>query len=297
MKYQIGLTAESCDSIIDEKITGVGMIRGEYLCRILGEYYTLDSCRKYVYDYIEKICEVYKGKDVWYRNADFIVEEVNVLRGCDIFLNDNVSILGLRGTRRGLKYEDVFKMELEIIAELSQKHNNLHVLFSYIKDVDELDRCLSLLKELNFKNKFGIMAEIPSVIFSLEDFLSREISNITIGVNDLTSLVLGTYRGTEYHNCNHPAILRCIKECVEKTRNKPISVSVGGIVNKELMKNCENIGVDNFIVNYPLLNEVLDISLDNLPDINLLSEIKQKTKKERIKNRIELYKKFINENS
>lgn len=40
-------------------------------------------------------------------------------------------------------------------------------------------------------------------------------------------------------------------------------------------------GVDSFIVNYPLLPEMLDISENELPHISLLKEIKQLTKSRR----------------
>lgn len=293
MKYRLALNAETITDCIDERLEGVGMIRGEYPCRLIDEYITLESCRKYIYDYVENVCQAFAGKDVWYRNADFIVQEVNVLKGADVILDEGDYILGLRGTRRGLRYKDVFKLELGVIAELSKKYSNLNILFSFIKDVDELDECISILKELGFKNKYGVMAEIPSVIFDIESFIARGISNITIGVNDLSTLVLGTYRTSGYHDCNHKAVLDCIKRCVDATRGKNVTVSVGGIVNKELMENCESIGVDYFLVNYTLLNEILDVPVEKLPYINQLAEIKKKTKEQRNREVIKKYKKII----
>lgn len=295
MNIRLGLNAEKIKDSIDERIDGVGMIRGEYACRLIDEYFTLESCREYMYNYIESICKIYKGKEVWYRNADFIVQEVNVLKGADYILDESDYILGLRGTRRGVKYIDTFKLELEIIAELSKKYDNLNILFSYIKDTEELEKCLVILKEFGFKNKYGVMVEIPSVLINLEDFIDMGVSNFTIGVNDLTTLVLGTYRTSGLHDCNHKAVLKCIQKCVEATKGKDISVSVGGIVNKELMKNCEELGVDYFIVNYSLLNEILNIPTENLEFIGELAQIKKKTKEQRNIELIKKYKKIINE--
>ena len=296
MEYRIALAAEKIEENPSEVLNGVGMIRGEYLCRIIEEYYTLESCREYVKDYIENICKLYEGKEVWYRNSDFIVDEVNVLKGVDHVLKEQNNILGLRGTRRGLKYKDIFKMELEIVVELSKKYNNINILFSYIKDVEELDECIKILKELGVENKYGIMAEIPSVSMDLENFAKRGVSNITIGVNDLTTLMLGTYRGSDYHDCNHPIILKAIKECVEIAKIYNIEVSVGGIVNKRLLDNCKKIGIDYFIINYPLLNKILNVPSDKLKYINQLSEIKKLTKSKRLLEKIKEYKKFIEEN-
>ena len=139
------------------------------------------------------------------------------------------------------------------------------------------------------------MAEIPSAIINLKDFIDLGISNVTIGVNDLTTLVLGTYRTSGYHDCNHKAVLKCIEKCVDLTKNTDVCVSVGGIVNKELMKNCEKMGVDYFIVNYPLLNEIINTPLEKLEYINQLAEIKKKTKTLRIIEQINKYKKIIND--
>ncbi len=293
MKFRLGLNAEKISDRIDPRLDGVGMIRGEYPCRLIDEYFTLESCREYLYNYIESICKVYNNKEVWYRNADFIVQEVNVLKGADRILDENDYILGLRGIRRGIRYIDVFKLELEIITQLSKKYSNLNILFSFIKDTEELQKCIDVLKELGFENKYGIMAEIPSVIIDIENFIDMGISNITIGVNDLTTLVLGTYRTSGFHDCNHEAVLKCIERCVKVTRGTNISVSVGGYVNRDLLNNCKKIGVDYFIVTYPLLNEILNVPLKKLEYINQLDEIKRKTKGQRNKELIKKYQKLI----
>lgn len=295
MRFRLGLSAEKIEDRVDEKLDGVGMVRGEYPCRLIEEYFTLESCRKYVSEYVESICKIYGDNEVWYRTADFIVQEVNVLKGVDQIIDENDYILGLRGVRRGLKYKAVFKMELEVIAELSKKYPNLNILFSYIKDIEELKECIELLSEVGFKNKYGIMAEIPSTVMDIDKFVELGISNITIGVNDLTTLVLGTYRGSEYHDCNHPAVLKCIEECVRVGKANNVEVSVAGIVNKKLMNNCRKVGVDWFIVNYPLLNEVLDVPLEKLKYINQLAEIKKLTKSKRNIENIKKYRKIIYE--
>ena len=57
MNIRLGLNAEKIKDSIDERIDGVGMIRGEYACRLIDEYFTLESCREYMYNYIESICK------------------------------------------------------------------------------------------------------------------------------------------------------------------------------------------------------------------------------------------------
>ena len=88
-------------------------------------------------------------------------------------------------------------------------------------------------------------------------------------------------------------MLKCIERCVKVTRGTNISVSVGGYVNRDLLNNCKKIGVDYFIVTYPLLNEILNVPLKKLEYINQLDEIKRKTKGQRNKELIKKYQKLI----
>lgn len=281
MNYLLGLHAEPITDKIDSRLTGVGMIRSEYLCRSIEEYFPVKSCCDFVHSYVSNVCDIFSEQEVWYRTAELIVPEVNVLKGADRIIDEKHYILGLRGTRRGVKYQDTFQLELDNISDVAKVKNNLNVLFPYIKDADELEVCLKLLETVGFPNKYGIMAEIPSAIIGIEDFLSLGISNITIGVNDLTTLVLGTYRGSGYHNCTHPSVIKLIEYIVNKAKNKNVQVNVAGNVTSELCSICNDLGVDNFIVNYPLLPEILGIPTDKLPYLNQLKEIKALTKMRR----------------
>lgn len=281
MKYLLGLHAEPITDRIDSRICGVGMIRSEYLCRSIEEYFPLESCQNHISGYVRNVCDVFSGSEVWYRTSELIVPEVNVLRGADHILDEKHYILGLRGVRRGLKYPDTFQIELNIIAKIAEERNNLNILFPFIKDSDELKECIQLLNKAKFKNQFGVMAEIPSVIINVDEFIDLGIANITVGVNDLTTFVLGTYRGSGYHDCTHKAVISLIEQLVKKAKDNNVKVNVAGNVNKKLCHICEQIGVDGFVINYPLLPEVLEVPEDELPYINLLKEIKQLTKSRR----------------
>ncbi|MDR1694099.1 MAG: hypothetical protein LBR70_02760 [Lactobacillaceae bacterium] len=285
MKYLIGLQAEPLTDKVNDKFTGVGMIRSEYLCRSIEEYFPLQSCRDFIYEYVDNICRVFADGEVWYRTAELIAPEINVLKGADHVFEEKHYLLGLRGVRRGLKYQETFMLELDNIAKLSTIRPNLNVLFPYIKDAAELEKCLEMLRKVNFANKYGIMAEIPSAIITLEDFLALGVSNVTVGVNDLTSLTLGTYRESGYHDCTHPAVIKLIETVIDKVRTygqKGAVVNVAGTVNKKLCDICKKLGADNFIINYPLIPGILGTDPAALPYINQLKEIKALTKKRRL---------------
>ncbi len=278
MRYLLALNGERLDDRLSDELSGVGLVRSEYICRSREEYITVPACRAYIAQYLDRVCELFYPNQVWYRTTEFVTPEVNVLRGCDFKIDEKHYLLGLRGVRRGLKYPAALQLELDNLAAVSQRHANLNVLFPYIKDPVELESCLQMLKSSGFKGRYGIMAEIPSTIFLIDDFAKLGISNITLGLNDLTTLILGTYRNSGYHDPTHPAVAAVIEQCVTSAQKWGIPVSVAGYLNKDLIPICRAAGVANLIVHYAELNKVLDVPLTALPDIDFVSEVKKLTK-------------------
>lgn len=279
MNCMLGLSAEPIKDRVNKAFCGVGMIRSEYLCREIEQYITLESCRKHIYEYVSNVCELFYPDPVWYRTSEFVTPETNVLQGNEEYIEEKHYILGLRGIRRGLRYKQSLESELQIITDLSKQYSNLNILFSYIKDTEELNECIKILEKYRFQNKFGIMVEIPSVVFSINDFIACGVSNLTIGMNDLTMMTLGTYRGSEYHDFMHPTMLSIIDYVAQKGSEKNIMVNIGGYLNPELYNYCKDIKIDNAIVNYNLIPKVLNDSPNNYPYLNHVSNIKQLTKK------------------
>lgn len=287
MNYMIALNGEK-PPVLGDFVKGVGMIRSEYLLRNIESYITTENAKKYVEEYVAKVCEFYKGKPVWYRTSELVAPEVNVLQGADVVLEEKHYVLGTRGVRRGLKYKETFNKELQIISILSQKYNNLNILLPYIKDVDELDEILYMLKKNNFAGKCGIMLEIPSVFIMLEEFLKRKINNITIGINDLTMLTLGTFRDSEYHEPCHPAIIKIIRDTVDNVKKyrSDIEVNVAGYISETFAEMIKGIGTDNLVVHYKDMPKICNLSEDLFPDMDFVSSVKKLTKS-RIKEREE----------
>lgn len=271
---------------INEKISGVGMIRGEYILRKIEKYIMHPMAKAYLGEYLNNVCKWYENKEVWYRISEFVPQEINVLEGADYILDEKHYILGLRGIRRSLKYQEAFKEELEVVRLASLKNCNLNILLPYVKDVKEVDEAISLIDQVGCNCKIGVMFEIPSLYFELDELLKRDICNITFGVNDLTMLLLGTYRGSDYHNPNHGAVLCLIKDSIKKIRRiRPdIEINIAGYISKEFYENVRNINIDNIVIHYKDLPDILGVDLKALPDLSLVSDIKKLTKS-RIKER------------
>lgn len=275
MNYKLGLSAEPISNTISELLTGVGMIRSEYLCRFSKEYITTEKCREYIRNYVSSICKLFYPNEVWYRTTEMLVPEINSLKGADAIFEEKHYLLGSRGIRRGLRFPDTFILELNNLKEIANSYDNLHVLFPYINDPKELELSLNILNKIKFPGKYGIMAEIPSAILILEKFASMGISNITIGVNDLTSLTLGVSRSS-YLDHTHPAVLKLIEMANEVGKKFNIPVSVGGYVSKKLDIACQDIGVDSFIVHYKDLPQILAISKTDLEYLKFSNELEDK---------------------
>ena len=278
MNNLLGLSAEPITDRVHPSLQGVGMIRSEYLYRAREEYITMKSCSEFVYNYVCNVCKLFYPSQVWYRTSEFVVPEANVLAGVEEKLPEKHYILGLRGIRRGLKYKDSLHAELQLVSDVAKKYDNLNILFSYIKDPQELDECKQMLKQIEFPNKFGIMVEIPSVIVLLDEFIERGVSNLTIGLNDLSMMVLGAYRGSEYHQLTHSSIEKLIEYVNFKAKESGIPLSVGGYLNNRVYDMCKRIGVDNAIINYNLLPDVFSDRPEKYPYLSTVSDIKRLTK-------------------
>jgi pyruvate,water dikinase len=76
------------------------------------------------------------------------------------------------------------------------------------------------------------MAEVPSVLFLLPDYVQAGVQGISIGTNDLTQLLLAIDRdqgnlGTRLDG-RHPAVLRAVKQLIEMAKTAGIPCSICG---------------------------------------------------------------------
>ena len=283
IKYQLGLSSEPITENPCALLDGVGLLRGEYLCRYKKEYFTIASCREYVKSYIENVLDIFSSQEVWYRTSEFSCEEINILKGCDHNLYEKQSLFGNRGIRRSILYPDIFDLELEIISEISKRHSNLHILFPFVTDDTEMKFCVSRLQQHGFTNLYGAMIEIPAAYHFIEQFIDLGITNFTIGLNDLTTFIFGVRRGYPGHNITHKIIYSFIENVVKKVNHRA-TVSVAGYLNKEFADYAINLGIQKLIIHYSDLNKVLAVPLDRLPYYDHLKKIK-KMERQRSNNR------------
>lgn len=279
MRYRVGLSSEQFPASIAAEFDGVGLIRGEYICRRRFEYVTIPACRKAIQEYLIQCCQAFVGKSIWYRFTELQSNEVNVLEGADHYVdNENNPVVGMRGIRRAIQYPETFRLELQCVTEVAMKYPNLNVLFPFVRDRDDMVFGRDELQAVGFPNRFGMMAEIPSAILRLEEFMDLGVSNVTIGMNDLTCLTLGSARQSQFERFDHPAVIQLIERARACTREAGVELSVAGYVKAGLLTILEAIGVDYAVVHYSNLPEVLGAQWGELPDRLALNEIKRLTR-------------------
>lgn len=280
-KLYLSLNAEMPNELLAKDFCGVGMIRSEYLCRNINKYITVKECQEYIKGYLDNICDTFKNKEVWYRFTDLTSNEIDVLDGCDCNIVEKYHFIGIKGARRYIKFIDTFRIELNLIKEVYKKHSNLNIIIPYIKDIEEYKTLKEIIYQEGYQGKIGIMAEIPSVIFDIDRFIDEGVDSITIGLNDLTSLTLGTYRESEYHNKTHPIMIDIVKKISEKCKENNIIFSIAGYFSRKDIEKYKEIHVDRIIINYADLPN-LDPKYKDLEELGMLKKIKEKTRKKRL---------------
>lgn len=258
-KYKLSLSAENVPRELIPYFSGVGMIRSEYFLKKHGIYTTKPEMQEIITNYVEAATKLFSPHDVWYRTIELPVNWINELDGVDHIIYEDDFMAGSRGIRRSLLYPETFKIELNIISRLSEKYKNLHLLLPFVHDVKELNSTKQLLREVGYKNKIGIMAEIPSAILCLETFCESGIDNITVGLNDLTEFTLASARDLEIYDRAHPAVINMLSRAVEVGKKYKVETVLGGDIDKEMNKIGKQLGFDAITV---FLKDVPNISDD-----------------------------------
>lgn len=167
-------------------------------------------------------------------------------------LEDN-PFLGWRGIRITLDHPEIFLVQVRAMMRANQHHKNLEIMLPMISNVGEVDEAIRLINqayyevdaELNAETsiagddqpikltrpKIGIMLEVPSVIFQLEE-LALRVDFFSVGSNDLTQYLLAVDRNNaqvaNLHDAYHPSVLRALNNIAEQSAKYLVPLSLCG---------------------------------------------------------------------
>jgi phosphotransferase system enzyme I (PtsI) len=184
---------------------------------MIREYMPSEDSQYQVYS---KIFREIKGEEVTIRVLD--IGSDKPLPYVKIPQEDN-PVLGWRGIRVLLSQKELFKNQLRAILRAGAQ-GKLKILFPMVSCVSQMIETRQILgeveSELHAKNiphsenyKVGMMLEVPSVIFSIEEFFEY-VDFMSIGTNDLIQYSFAVDRGNEMvssmFNPLHPSFLKII---------------------------------------------------------------------------------------
>ncbi len=225
-------------------VTGVGLLRAELLAIALQstsaaegwlEQHPTDLIQSFT-DAIQQFAQAFGARPIFYRSLDLRSHEFKSLRPSPLRPATNPA-LGIRGTFSYCVDATLFDIELAALAAAQQAGAiHLNLLLPFVRTVEEFQFCrdrvaaAGLFQQPTFQ--LWIMAEVPSILFLLPEYVQAGVQGISIGSNDLTQLVLGVDRDheqmVEAFPENHPAVMAAIAQLIQQSQQLGIPCSICG---------------------------------------------------------------------
>jgi pyruvate,water dikinase len=255
---------------------GIGLMRIEFIMAShIGDHplYLIErgQAQKFVNlmaDGIAKVARAIYPRPVVVRFSDFKTSEYAKLKGGEKYEpHEDNPMLGWRGVSRyiSLQYKDAFRLECKAVRKCREefKLKNVWVMLPFVRSTWEVEKCLEIMREEGLERgrdfKVWIMAEVPSVVFMVDEF-SKLCDGFSIGSNDLTQLILGTDRDSQllpsidsrYFDERDPSVKRAIKHLIEVAHKHGVTVSICGqapSVYPDFVEFLIKCGIDSISVN------------------------------------------------
>lgn len=261
---------DTAESVAAQQVDGVGLLRAEFMLTqaLSGRHPRALIARGEQDDMVEamvasvtRIAVAFAPRPVIYRTTDFRTNEFRGLSGGDEFEPvEHNPMIGYRGCYRYVKEPDLFRLELTALARAREQSPNLHVMIPFVRTRWELEECLTLIDASPLGRQRGlrrwVMAEVPSVVFWLPEYVGMGIDGVSIGSNDLTQLMLGVDRDSdicaELFNESDPAVLDAIAHIVSKANELKITSSLCGqapSTNPDFAEHLVRMGITSVSVN------------------------------------------------
>ncbi len=237
----------SLERIVGLPLDGVGLLRSELMMiDALENLHPNEWLRQGLkHELVARLAQLilqfaaaFAPRPVYYRSLDWRSHEFQLITGDTSLLEPEVNpALGLRGTRRYLIDPTSFDLELAALGQVyACGYTNVHLLLPFVRSVEEFAFCrrrvelTALIDNPHFQ--LWIMAEVPSVLFLLPDYVKAGVQGISIGTNDLTQLLLAADRDQRQLgstlDARHPAVMRAIKHLIQTARQQGIPCSICG---------------------------------------------------------------------
>lgn len=275
MEIMLSLSGEPVQGLGALPFTGVGLIRGEFLLRQRLKSLRVHSVAEELQTYLDDVAREFAGRPVWYRLADLWVDEASVLEGSPYESPEHNPMLGNRGVRRGLSDPALLDRELRLVAEVAKTRENLHLLLPFVQDAEEFGRVRERAENAGYTGRIGAMLEIPCAILDAPSFVTAGASNLLVGLNDLSCLLLGRNRGSAAMKL-HPIIWQLVDRLKLEL---PVAFDwgVAGSLSRALLERAADAGVPYASVHYAEAAALTGFKEDNFPHVGHVRKVKDQT--------------------
>ncbi|WP_433754588.1 phosphoenolpyruvate synthase [Nocardia sp. CA-135398] len=227
-------------------VDGVGLLRAEtLLTQALGGRHPRDLIARgeehlfvdRMAESLHRITTAFQPRPVTYRATDFRTNEFRALTGgANYEPVEHNPMIGYRGAYRYIREPEMFALELAALARVRERTPNLHLMIPFVRTRWELEACLELVDASPLGRQRGlhrwVMAEVPSVVHWLPEYVGLGIDGVSIGSNDLTQLMLGVDRDSEQcaelFDESDAAVLDAIARIITTARHLGITSSLCG---------------------------------------------------------------------
>ncbi len=162
--------------------------------------------------------------------------------------------LGIRGVRLFKTHPKLLEEQLHAIF-LAAGNKPVKIMFPMVSSVEEFTQTKSFAQNVAKKHqldishlRFGIMIEVPSVLFLLESF-NNVVDFYSIGTNDLTQYLFAIERTHSRLKADElsPAVFSAIETILNKA-TKPVSICGELAGNKAAIPKLLNLGIETLSV-------------------------------------------------
>jgi pyruvate, water dikinase len=226
-------------------IDGVGLLRSEIMLRDFFatqlakpdvEVSRLTELVNHLAAQLQQFAAAFAPRPVFYRSLDVRSHEIPLPQYQELSLEPNPT-LGIHGTLSYRMYPELFEAELTALRQVQQLgYHNLCLMLPFVRTVEEFQFCRERVLHMGLMQmpefQLWIMAEVPSVLFLLQDYVQAGVQGISIGSNDLTQLLLAVDRDHPHmagvFDQRHPAVLRAIQQLIKTATQLGIPCSICG---------------------------------------------------------------------
>ncbi len=234
---------ENLEKLATLPIDGIGLIRAELLApSILGTDHPTTWLQRHtsaeliagLMKSLLPLTQAMNPRPVFYRSLDLRPQEFRVVPSARA---NSSPEWGGRGTRSYQANPALFDLELAALAQMQQAGaTNLCLLLPFVRTVEEFEFCRDRVKQAGLTQhptfQLWIMAEVPSVLFLLPDYVKAGVQGIALGTNDLTQLLFDLDRNQPQTGAaideRHPAVKRAIAHLIQQAQENHIPCSICG---------------------------------------------------------------------